>query len=233
MNEYLIHLHTKQELLTAWERARKQLNAGTGVLPVCLRCGRSLRSRIEENALSRALDVYICPECGMDEGLRDATGEVLPIQKWHAIEQGYLPVPEFGNQPVLVPTCSFEQIYAGEKKTLPLSSVEYPVSLIAYSRSDYDGRQWWTNWFGREEDRPSMELMQEIDGFQNALLELWEFQSLRSMTRMCRIYAQQTSEKTEFNLYSETEHFNIWLRMITRERDYNLYVYYYLKNLYT
>ena len=76
-----------------------------------------------------------------------------------------------------------------------------------------------------------MELMQEIDGFQNVLMELWEFRSLRSMTRMCRIYAQRTSEKTEFNLYSETEHFNIWLRMITRERDYNLYVYYYLKPL--
>ena len=74
-----------------------------------------------------------------------------------------------------------------------------------------------------------MELMQEIDGFQNTLMELPEFRSLRSMTRMCRIYAQQTSEKSEFNLYSETEHFHIWLRMITRERDYNLYVYYYLK----
>ena len=76
-----------------------------------------------------------------------------------------------------------------------------------------------------------MELMQEIDGFQNALMELPEFQSLRSMTRMCRIYAQQTSEKSEFNLYSATEHFNVWLRMITRERDYNIYVYYYLKDI--
>lgn len=42
-------------------------------------------------------------------------------------------------------------------------------------------------------------------------------------------YAQPTSEPTEFNLYSETAHFYIWLRLITRHRDYNAYVHYYLK----
>ena len=47
--------------------------------------------------------------------------------------------------------------------------------------------------------------------------------------RFCRWYAQPTSEPTEFNLYSETAHFCIWLRLITRHRDYNVYVHYYLK----
>ena len=37
------------------------------------------------------------------------------------------------------------------------------------------------------------------------------------------------SEPTEFNLYSETAHFYIWLRLVTRHRDYNAYVHYYLK----
>ena len=34
---------------------------------------------------------------------------------------------------------------------------------------------------------------------------------------------------TEFNLYAETAHFQIWLRLITRERDYNLYTYFFAK----
>jgi len=52
---------------------------------------------------------------------------------------------------------------------------------------------------------------------------------LDTLTRFCRGYAQPTSEPTEFNLYSETAHFYIWLRLVTRHRDYNAYVHYYLK----
>ena len=64
---------------------------------------------------------------------------------------------------------------------------------------------------------------------QNALFQLPEFRNLDTLTRFCRGYAQPTSEPTEFNLYSETAHFYIWLRLVTRHRDYNAYVHYYLK----
>ena len=47
---------------------------------------------------------------------------------------------------------------------------------------------------------------------------------------VCKLYAQRTSERSVYHLYSRTEHFNVWLRMITRERDYNLYVNYYLRD---
>lgn len=74
--------------------------------------------------------------------------------------------------------------------------------------------------------RPAPELGQEIDAFQSQLLALPEFKTLRAMEQMCRLYAQPTNEPTEFNLYAETAHFHIWLRLITRERDYNLYTYF-------
>ena len=50
------------------------------------------------------------------------------------------------------------------------------------------------------------------------------------MRRACKLYAEPTEEQTEYNLYSEAEHLYIWLRLITRERDYNLYVYFYDKD---
>ena len=56
-----------------------------------------------------------------------------------------------------------------------------------------------------------------------------EFKTLWAMERMCRLYAQPTKEPTEFNLYAETAHFHVWLRLITRERDYNLYTYFFAK----
>lgn len=105
----------------------------------------------------------------------------------------------------------------------------YPASLVAYSRSDYDGWRWWTTWFPDEEMRPAPALGQEIDAFQSQLLALPEFKTLWAMERMCRLYAQPTNEPTEFNLYAETAHFHIWLRLITRERDYNLYTYFFAK----
>ena len=62
----------------------------------------------------------------------------------------------------------------------------------------------------------------------NLEVKLAAFKTLNTMRRFCR-YAQATSEATEFNLYSETDHLYIWIRMITRFRDYNVYVHYYDK----
>lgn len=70
--------------------------------------------------------------------------------------------------------------------------------------------------------------MQEIEQFHNAIFSMPEFETLDTMRQLCAS-AQRISDPTEFNLFSETEHFHIWLRLITRQRDYNLYVHFYLK----
>ena len=61
-----------------------------------------------------------------------------------------------------------------------------------------------------------------------SLFALPEMASLEAMRKMCRVYAAPTSERTEFNLFCDTDHFHVWLRLITRERDYNLYVHFYV-----
>lgn len=230
MKKFRIRLYPKYDLELAW-RLRKERFESSDEYRTCMRCGGQMRPRLAENALSRAMDVHVCPDCGMDEALRDAYGDALPVSEWHIVKHHYFGEHEDCNTFRLLPTCSFQKIFDGPKKKLPLSSLNYPVSLVAYSRSDYDGRQWWRNWFGRPEDKPAKELFQEIDAFQNALMKLPEFHTLRDMRRMCGLFAARTSEKTEFNLYSETDNFYVWLRLITRERDYNLYVHYYLKDI--
>lgn len=74
------------------------------------------------------------------------------------------------------------------------------------------------------------ELCGEINDFSDSLMELPEFLNLETLQAFCKQYARATSEPTEFNMYSETDHFYIWLRMIMRRRDYNLYVSFYLKD---
>lgn len=230
MKKLRIKIYPKSDLELLWRVRRSDFDNGSPEALTCMRCGAPMRRQLSENALSRAMDVHICPACGMDEALRDAADDVLPVSEWYIVKHHYFGEHDTPNSAVLVPTCSFEDIYSGPKKKLPLSCLDYPVSLVAYSRSDYDGRQWWTTWFTDETARPEKELAKEIDAFQDALLGLPEFQTLWDMKRMCKSYAQRTSDRTEFHLYSQTEHFNIWLRMVTREKDYNLYVYYYLRD---
>ena len=145
-----------------WAKAKHD----PGAMP-CMRCGGPMRESLAENALSRALNAYVCPACGIDEALRDAAGKALPVRGWHTMKQHCFTEYKNPQAVKLMPTCAFMDIFSGAQKTLPLSSVRHPISLVAYSRSDYDGRKWWTTWFPDEEMRPTPELGQEIDAFQS------------------------------------------------------------------
>lgn len=136
-------------------------------------------------------------------------------------------ISSYSGTPVLTPACSFGEVFR-ETHEVPGHTGKLPAREVAYSRSDYDGNHWWSTWFSCRKERPEAHLIEEIDRFHDALFEMPEFETLASMKQLCSS-AEATAIAGEYNLYSETEHFHIWLRMITRPRDYNLYVHYYLK----
>ena len=230
MRKYRVIMYPKYDLELEWLVNKSHFDIDRPEYRTCMRCGQKLRYPLAENALSRALDVYVCPDCGMDEALRDATGEILPMSEWYIVKRHYFGEHEPPNTSRLLRDCRFPHVFSGPKKTLPLNSVLFPASLIAYSRSDYDGYKWWTTWFPGQEEKAPPEVASEMDAFMDALFALPEFKTLRSMRRTCKLYGEPTSEKTEYNLYSETKRLYIWLRLIARERDYNLYVYFYDKD---
>lgn len=211
-----------------WQKDKKCFAPDAEFPPLCLRCGKPLNRRLVVNALSRYADVHICENCGMDEALRDTCGQVLPMWEWYVFLCGR--VADFHcDGPALTTVCNFNHVYVGPKKLFPFNHLEHPASELVYSRSDYDGHKWWTTWHHSDGERPTPELAGEIDRFTEALFQLPEFKTLDTMRRFCQASAQPTSESTEFNLYAATEYFYIWLRMITRPRDYNLYCHFYLK----
>lgn len=179
------------------------------------------------NALSRYADVQICEACGMDEALRDAAHTPLLLVEWDAVKSGHLKKKAEKSICYLVQNCTFSEVFKHTYKP-PMQLIERPVSELAYSRSDYDGYRWWTTWHNESGKKTPPELVKEIDEFQNALFKLPAFKTLETMKRFCR-YAGTTSDPTEFNLYSETAHLYIRIRLITRFRDYNAYIYYYDK----
>ena len=68
---------------TYGEMQRK--NTGENPLP-CPRCGCGDMSPVlENNALSRIADVYICDLCGMEEAIRAATLDTQSLKQWHFI----------------------------------------------------------------------------------------------------------------------------------------------------
>ena len=55
-----------------------------GNLPICPRCGNdSMQSELYHNCLSRRADIYVCENCGMDEAIKDFTGENDNLSEWY------------------------------------------------------------------------------------------------------------------------------------------------------
>lgn len=171
--------------------------------------------------------MQICEACGLDEALRDADHAHLPLTEWAAIRQGWVPELKDTTSCYLTTIYTFEEVFQHTCKP-PMQLTEHPIGELVYSRSDYDGHRWWTIWHSEHEQKPAPEIVAEIDEFQDSLFRLPGFRTLKTMSRFCR-YAQPTDDEAEFDLYSETKHLHIWIRLITRPRDYNVHVHYYGK----
>lgn len=220
-----LELFPKDQIERTWNEEVKLFSQKEKELPQCMRCGGRMDAHLPVNALSRYVDVYICEKCGVDEALRDAAHAPLPLTDWEVVKSGR--VAKEKDSCYLVLNCTFDDIFKDTVKR-PMRIMARPVGEIVYSRSDYDGSRWWTTWHDQREKKTSQALIREIDEFQKTLFTLPAFKTLDTLRHFCR-YAQPTSEPTEYNLFSETQNLNIWIRIITRSQDYNLYVHYYEK----
>lgn len=53
----------------------------------CPRCGRNtMNYPVQRNALSRAADIMICSECGLQEAVAAFAGKASPIEDWAAMK---------------------------------------------------------------------------------------------------------------------------------------------------
>lgn len=67
-----------KEIIERW----KELGEYATMLP-CPRCGHiKMEKELGHNALSRRVDLYVCPSCGTEEALEDYTGKKKPLGEW-------------------------------------------------------------------------------------------------------------------------------------------------------
>lgn len=121
----------------------------------------------------------------------------------------------------LVPTLPFDDVWADR------DAEREPVSEVGYIRADHDGYRWWNTCWHKHKALETPEIISEIDAVYEAFTE--SFPDLPAMTDYCRQSAGKTSESTEYNAYYVGMYGCYWLRMITRRRDYNLYLHCYSK----
>lgn len=132
-----IALYPKKLLETMWKEDQALFAPDAKEAPLCLRCGQPLNERLGINPLSRYADTHICETCGVDEAMRDAFGEPLPLTEWAGLSDPRLQnLMKEEKIVLLTPVCSFRSIFQDIKK-IPGYSFGHPVSEMVYSRSDF------------------------------------------------------------------------------------------------
>ena len=109
--------------------------------------------------------------------------------------------------------------------------VRYPRSKIGHIRADHDGWRWWNTIWQCHDELATLEMKREIDTTYEALTAKDALCDLAALTRFCESHPEACvgASGTEYNFYLVGTLCVYWVRLITRKRDYNLYLNAYVK----
>lgn len=107
-----------------------------------------------------------------------------------------------------------------------------PRRKICHIRADYDDYRWWSAVWGCHYDLATPKMTNEIDRTYEALTAHDALHDLNALRRFCWSHPEaQTSPEAdeEFNFFLVGETCDFWVRLITRDKDYNMYLSAYAK----
>lgn len=125
----------------------------------------------------------------------------------------------------LVTDCPFPTVFQ-DAEWLENGISEVPRLKIGHIRADYKGRWWNTAWPCHKE-LATDEVKREIDEVYAALTAKDALADLDTLTQFCQSHPEACADPQfgqEYNFYLEGAACNFWIRLITRFRDYNLYL---------
>ncbi len=221
-----IYLKSQLENLWAAEKAAQFMNPEL-TTPCCLRCGAPLPKNACKGILSRYANVHICDACGTDEAIRYYANDPIYFHDWYAVTSGKL---QFAAVPgVAYLTSKYDSAHVSKiTKMVPTRSVPIPVNEVAYSRSSFEAGQWQTSWEKYHNKDFRAAPLKEIYDFHDELLALPEMENLAAMGQLKK-YSAPNGDSYGFEMYSETEHFYIWMIFSLHREKTNLHIHYYKK----
>lgn len=122
--------------------------------------------------------------------------------------------------------CSFSEVFRDiEHREGTLNDV--PRKKIGHIRADYDGYRWWNTAWPCHPELATPDVTAEIDQVYNALTADDALADFDTLVRFCHAHPEahvHPDEYQEYNFYLEGTLCNFWVRLITRWRDYNMYL---------
>ena len=125
----------------------------------------------------------------------------------------------------LLNNCSFKQdIFDTSMEHDGISTKPYPKKMIAYIRGDFDYK-WWRSFFCVHNHLRTSETDREGDALLEYLITE-KFPNLDTLQEYCKSF---DNNREDYWLYIEGKLCNYALRLIPIEKNYNLYLYQYIR----
>lgn len=121
--------------------------------------------------------------------------------------------------------CPFPQVFE-EWEHPERSWVDIPRRKIGHIRADYQ-RGWWCTVWPCHPELATKKITAEIDRVYDALTAKDALKDLSTLTRFCEAHQNARANpqfQQEYNFFLVRETCDFWIRLITRNRDYNLYL---------
>lgn len=131
----------------------------------------------------------------------------------------------------LTTECPFSEVFQDTEK-MEDSFSAVPRLKIGHIRADYN-RQWWNTAWPCHIELATDEAKREIDEVYAALTARDALADLDTLTRFCESHPEACVDsqfRQEYSFYLEGTACHFWIRLITRFRDYNLYLHAFAKN---
>ena len=128
--------------------------------------------------------------------------------------------------------CSFSEVFEDTEKAEG-SFVEIPRRKIGHIRADHDGHRWWNTVWVSHSELITPAVAAEMDRVYDALTNSEALADFEALVHFCRSHPEarvHPTEDQEYNFYLEGTLCNFWIRLITRWRDYNMYLHAFTKN---
>ena len=122
--------------------------------------------------------------------------------------------------------CSFSEVFQDTERTEG-SFVDIPRRKIGHIRADHDGYRWRNTVWPCHPELATPDVTAEIDRVYNALTAGDALVDFETVVQFCHDHPEarvHPTEDQEYNFYLKGTFCNFWIRLITRWRDYNMYL---------
>lgn len=131
----------------------------------------------------------------------------------------------------LLEKCNFSEVFEHRSKAPDsLSTLEQPDAQIGHIRAYYDGHVWQGSYFPCRNYLRTSAFDEELQNIYQCLVT--QLHTLETLRVFCEKYPKAKVGENEYHFFMNGHAADYWIRFVTRNNDYNLYLKGYAKGLY-